>query len=355
MKELIFTINGPGELAGLAIPLVKAFRRTFKNVRYTLCTVPCQFASGLESDTAKKTGLFDEIISVQEYKKYWITKTLPQRYTPLPEGIVFYLGGDAFHALLIAKRLGYQPYGYDEGNVGQKNKFKKLFTRGLDGDLMVDAARERDLRYQAEPIGSSKVTIGLYPGSRPTHIPTMVSILSGAATALHAKYPNIQFRWGVPDQVRTIFEAQHRYPAAYETPGTTYDLIVSLTGTNTAISATLGIPLLVLLPFNEPKLIPMMGLFGLITMIPGFGALLKRLVIPSIVKKMKLISIPNIKAGRKIVPELIGIITEAQIVEAVEKLLMDVAAREQMHEELPIFMGTGVAGKIVDYYKGFFS
>ena len=351
-REIVFTVNGPGELNGMVYPLVKAFRQKYPELIYTLYTVPCQFSAGTEADLARQSGLFMNVFSVKTYQKYLFSKKWPDGYQPAPDGLVFYGGGDSWHARHLAQKYNWALYGYDEGKVTHKHWFKKLFSRDLDGNLMADAALARQIGYQAVPIGSPDLTVGLYPGSRARHLQLMLVFFSETAKLLKTKYPQLNFRWGISPELRPLAEQDPKlFPAPYEQEGDKYDLIVSLTGTNTAINAALGIPMVVLLPFNNPDLIPFTGLLGLLSDIPWLGRPLKKLLLRLSLRKMRYISIPNLKAGRKIVPELLGFLTPEQTAREIEKLLLNVEERERMHRDLPIFIGRPGAQNIVNYFE----
>lgn len=353
--DIVFTVNGPGELSGIALPLVHAFKQRFPQHRYVLFTVPCQFSSGTEALSARASGAFDLVFTVVEYTQYLFKQQLPQNYKPNSRGLVFYCGGDTFHALKLGQKLSYPVFAYDDGSLTQTNKFRKVFHKNIDGDLMVDAAAMRGLSYQAVPIGSDKVTVGLYPGSRPGHLQFMVPFLSQVAEQVQNKYPHLQFRWGINDNVREIFKTKYlqtAFNAPLEAADEAYDLVVSLVGTNTAINGALGIPMIVLLPLNDPKQLPFVGLFGLLSNIPGLGILLKLLARSIIIRSKQLLAIPNRKAGRQIVPEIKGVLSVAQVAEQVESLLLNIKERENMHYQLPIFMGKPAATGIVAYFEG---
>ncbi|MDR2428968.1 MAG: hypothetical protein LBD62_04095 [Candidatus Margulisbacteria bacterium] len=353
MKEIVLTVNGPGELNGLIFPLVKVLRRQYPSVIYTLYVVPCQFGAGTEAAVARASGLFHQVFSVDDYKKYIFQKTWPAGYQPAAEGIVFYGGGDSWHAYRLAKKYRFALYGYDEGKVAHKRWFKKLFSRDTDGNLMVDAALEKKLAYQNTEISSGQMTVGLYPGSRLKHLRALTPFFSELAALLAEKYPALNFRWGIKPELRRLAERDfpQRFPAPYEKENEKYDLIISITGTNTALNAALGIPLLILLPLNYPELVPFGGLLGLLSDLPWLGRPLKKLLIRLTVRRLPFVSIPNLKAGRKIAPELIGVLTPRQVAAAAEKILLDSAARRKMHEELPRAIGRPGAQKIADYFR----
>lgn len=351
-KEIVFTVNGPGELHGVVLPLVKAFKKKYTTrLLYTLFIVPCQFGSGLENEDAQRSGCFDNIFSVEKYKRLWLKNEMPENYKPCLKGLVFYAGGDGLHAITLAAKYGFPAYAYthDPDHLSFKSAFLQVFTPERDGNTMVDAALAKKISYQAVPIGAENLTVGLYPGSRPAHLAVMVPFLSEVAKILGEKYPNINFVWGIPESLQNIFNSfkDTAYSPRLENPDTSYDLIVSLTGTNTAINAVLGIPMVILLPFNYPKLIPLMGVMGLLTKIPLLGMMIKYLVLVAIKNKKGFISLPNIRAKRLVVPELKGFLAPGQVAATMESLLVNITERQRIHTELPIFMGNPGAENIV--------
>ncbi len=354
VQEIIFTVNGPGELNGVVLPLAEEFKKRWPAVVRTLFVVPCQYASGEEPVQALKSGLFNNVFSAEQYKKYWLKKELPPGYAFKEKSIVFYGGGDGVHAIRLSERNGFDAYAYtaDDKNLSKKTKFKLIFRPEVDGDLMVDAAQKRGLVYQDRPIGAGTINVGLYPGSRPKHREVMVPFLKETAEVLNKKYPNLNFVWGLTEQELAAYGLAG---AAFEKPGMAYNLVICLVGTNTAITGALGIPMLVLLPFNYPELIPFMGVFGLLAEIPFLGKLLKKLAILLIKNKVKLVALPNIKAARTIVPELKGYLTPQQVAESAESLLLNMKERRQIHDNLKIFMGDpGAAQNIAEKFEEVF-
>ena len=94
-----------------------------------------------------------------------------------------------------------------------------------------------------------------------------------------------------------------------------------------------------------------MGLFGLIAEIPILGTFLKYLALQIVKNQKAFISLPNINAKRLLVPELKGFLTAEQIMEAAEQLLVNVNDRENIHQQLPIFMGRPGADNIADKFQ----
>lgn len=353
-QEIIFTVNGPGELNGVVLPLAEEFKKRWPAVTRTLFIVPCQYASGQEAVQAMASTLFNQVFTAEQYKRYWLKKELPAGYAFKETGIVFYGGGDGSHAIRLAERSGFDPYAYtpDDKNLSKKTKFKLIFRPELDGDLMVDAAQKRGISYQNLPIGAGVINVGLYPGSRHKHRAVMVPFLKETAALLRQKHHNLNFVWGLNAEDLATYGLEDQ---PVEMPGLAYNLVICLVGTNTAITGALGIPMLVLLPLNYPELIPFMGFFGLLAEIPLLGKFLKKLAICLIKNKIKLLALPNIKADRLIVPELKGYLTPAQVAESAENLLLNMKERQKIHDNLKIFMGeTGAAKNIAEKFEEVF-
>jgi len=85
-------------------------------------------------------------------------------------------------------------------------------------------------------------------------------------------------------------------------------LLVTIPGSNTAEAGYLRVPMLMLLPLNDPKALIFDGLLGLLSGLPGIGSWLKQVAIRRVLAREKPFSLPNLMSGREIVPELIGVL-----------------------------------------------
>jgi lipid-A-disaccharide synthase len=273
---------------------------------------------------------------------------------------------------------------------------KKAIKKGIakhkvkvTGDLMVDSVftDKAPADFGLDP---DKPVITFLPGSRPAHIKFLAPLFFNAAKALRQKQPCCQFVFGLSPYTNALkieesitkekadaaakkyglfgsmmTEDGRRYIVSED--GTKIlliekapfdamniaDLIITIPGTNTAEAAALGKPMLVVIPFNKPEEFLFEGLLGLMGSIPLLGKLVKQAAISVLNRTVKLIALPNRKAGRMITPEMRGVLTAEEIAEKAFLMLQDGQALDEMEKELKEIMGpSGAAGRIADEVAG---
>lgn len=350
MKEVLFTVNGPGELYGFTLPLARELREMLgMQIKISIFILPCQFSSGFEERIARSSGLFDNILLPQDYREFLIKKRLRSDYQPETEGAVFYSGGDTWHAVNLSRYLCWPLFGYDEGHLSRKKKFDKIFTIGIDGNLMLDAAQQQLFYYSAKPIGADRVSLALFPGSRTHFMKFTVPFYQQIVDQLTVKHPQIDPFFVINPDQQQVWEQEFgdsRLEVKHSNQEFAVDLALTLIGTNTAILAAKGIPMIALLPLNKAEEIPMTGILGFIGYLP-FGKMIKRGLLHLMSLRKRLYAIPNVKAGRMIVPEYTGKLQAEDIAEQIIKLLTDINRRNRIAEEAQNVIGKpGAAQKI---------
>lgn len=91
-------------------------------------------------------------------------------------------------------------------------------------------------------------------------------------------------------------------------------LCITTVGANTAELGVLGVPMLVLLPMQQPDAMRAWGgLAGLLANLPGMGRFVATALNWQILRSQKLLAWPNIWAGEEIVPELKGLLDPGAI------------------------------------------
>jgi lipid-A-disaccharide synthase len=129
---------------------------------------------------------------------------------------------------------------------------------------------------------------------------------------------------------------------------------VTLPGTATAELAALGIPMAVVLPTYWGETAPLPGLAGHLTKVPALGRYLKRIAGHIHLRRHPVLAHPNLRAGRTIVPELVGRICAADVARPVlDSLAGD---REKTSADLIAAMGPDggaqrVAAILADYLR----
>ncbi|MFC1517260.1 hypothetical protein ACFL5G_01760 [Candidatus Margulisiibacteriota bacterium] len=349
--DWVLTANGPGEISAQIKPMAKEIKRQYPQARITLIILPCQFASGYEIPMAQKIAELDRIISPKKYRELVFQKKALEQFHLAPKGAIIFLGGDPFHAILLKNRFKYPAFAYFEKKVRWAAKFKEVFTPKTVGNLMVDAA-EGKINYGGHALGDPKLSVGLFPGSRPGYVEYMIPLLMEIAKKLKTKVPNINFCWGIPFHLKEFVNDKFSEELA-EFPQITdchdLDLILTLLGTNTALYAVQGIPMLVLFPFHRPDLIPLMGLLGLLDKVPIISKFIKWLALRLASFRLGHVAIPNIVSKTEITPEMKGYFKADDVVKKAYELLQDVGWRNRISGQLRFSIGKGgAAQKIVE-------
>jgi hypothetical protein len=400
--EVVFFSNGPGEVMGWLAPVLHHLRdEPALPARITVVIPPCDFASGREPELVKSLGGVDQIIPPSMCLKSLL-------FGPRAAGLVFgsdrgvvvHLGGDHLQSGLMAKRLRYRAIAYTEGKIHHKHYFdliatdyeqsrEMLLEAGVPpeqvvvvGNLMVDAVSlhaDRLSRIRSIGLDLDRPIVGLLPGSRPRWLDITMGLLLGAADRLRARMASVQFvlllaptvtfsdvsrvvqQLGmslVPEKAgsgsshsreghivtsggtKIVVGASNRYDTM-----SCMDVAVTLPGTNTMELAALGIPMVVVVPLNDPGRIPLEGLPGLIGGIPYIGPYLKAKAVARHAAKTVFTALPNIRAGEGVVPEVRGVLAPEDISGPVEGLLVSESMRDQLSQRLKSIAGSPGASK----------
>ncbi len=194
MLDIVITSNSPGEVSTWVKPTVKELKLIYPESIIHVFLPPCVFASGSEKRVLLKMVEIDRVYDKNEYLKYILLRKNPRGFTPGEKGIVIFLGGDLFHAVLLGKRLSYPVLAYSEGVFNSSKNIikymvpdsrteKKLLKRGateekveIIGNLMLDAIDPVFSRKEVDQflnIGDDFI-ITLFPGSRLAEVEYML-------------------------------------------------------------------------------------------------------------------------------------------------------------------------------------
>ncbi|PIQ23048.1 hypothetical protein COW36_02070 [bacterium (Candidatus Blackallbacteria) CG17_big_fil_post_rev_8_21_14_2_50_48_46] len=383
--NIIITTNGPGEIAAWVQPVVEKLRNLVPHARIIIALVPCPHSSGYEAQVSSRF-LGASVLLPSETTHFLLTGKLPPHVVLAREGVILHLGGDQLFSVSLGWRTRFPVVVYteklaqwpsqvqrfllrDEGLYTQHRKHKipahKLVTVG---DLMVDSVHptlsSTDARNKLN-LSQSMPVVSLLPGSKPLKVLYSTSYMLKIADELSYLLPETQFilpqspftplaqlreavqdpRYisvlgGVPGKIvhdrNSTFIVTPQGNKIQVVPPTwnhnalqVSDLSITLPGTNTAELAILGIPMVVILPLNKPEVLPVEGLGGQLCRLPLLGPALKRLLIHQILKKLRFVSIPNQKAERLLVPEIVGNTDPLEIAQKAFQLLMDPLHRRE--------------------------
>lgn len=385
--EYILTTNGPGELCTWVAPVMAELRRRSPGARIVVSLVPCQFAGGNEAAVARGMGA-DAVTEVADHLRLLATGRRPAAYQG-SGGAVVKLGGEVYHALRVAARLGYPAYSYafePEWSprlaklfVDRPRTRERALARGADadrvevvGNLVADAF-ERAPERPREPL------LLLVPGSRGFEAVHLLGVFLAAAQTVAEAVPGIEVVWlrspllterqaaeaiagarsrvigGVGARrsgdhlitedglVVRVAGGSARYPEMARA-----SLAIAVPGTNTLELALAGVPALVVLPTQRPELIPIPGPAQFIGLIPLVGPVIKRAGVRALLPSYPHVALPNILAGREIVPELRGRLTAREIGEAAAALFADQERLRRIRTDLAAEMPPpGAAARLV--------
>ncbi|NDC83395.1 hypothetical protein EB093_07035 [bacterium] len=321
--ELWITSNSPGELSAWVDPVVRTIQSRNPDVQITVALVPCQYATGTENTVAAAIPGVDSVLTVSDTLRL-IVGRLP-RPTVSRRGVVVYLGGDPLYAKLLGWKLKWPVLAYTEHDYRLGWGITRVFRRREIGDLM--AARIA----LAQPVHrTNEFDMVFFLGSRPHHFRLFAPFCLAVAAVIKTRRPDYRLAvqrspfitddlWRLVTDDPHVHVIEHTGTASVDTLARSR-LMVSLPGTSTAEAMYMRTPMMVLVPLNRPDLIQFDGILGLVGNVPLLGRLLKSIVVAVLSKRRRPIALPNILAGRSIVPEVVGRLTPEPVADALIEL-----------------------------------
>lgn len=412
--DILILSNGPGELTTWVRPVVKALRQqitaTAAQLRISLILAPCPNASGQEVAIAKSYPEIDRVQAAAAFFPFLLWGKTTENWDWAKQGIVIFLGGDQFFAVVIGKRLGYKILVYGEWETRWHqwvDRFAVMKPELIDqaparyahkftvvGDLMADvrhnaAQSQTRASLNAEDFAEANKAdflIGLLPGSKPAKLAQGVPLALAIAEQVHQAKPDTQFvlpvaptldlptlaRFADPTQNPVLswfgdVGADLKYnPQPYlqtrqglkidlytQSPAhellVQCDLCLTTVGANTAELGSLAVPMIVLIPTQQLDAMRAWdGLPGLLANIPGVGSFFAKLINGWFLRQKRLLAWPNIWAGTEVVPELIGELQPQQVAAMVLDWLNHPEKLVQIRQKLQQVRGEpGAAEKLV--------
>ena len=358
--QVFITANSPGELAGRVYPVVKELKRRERSIFITLVITPCQYASGMEAAVGEKWPEIDEVVKPGQYLKYILLGYRSFTFRKDKPGVVVFLGGDPLHALLLSRRMKIPAVAY-LSKARWKRFFRKFMVvsaeeerkfkeRGVEpskiirvGDLSLDSLEVTSLKRKAfDDLDFSQPLILFLPGSRAVEVEYMIPFYLRIAPLIRRNFPGVKFIMAISpfisQRVLGKFLPPHsEVQVVRDLPCQVMSichLAITIPGTNNMQLACLGVPMVVILPLNRAELIPLDGIAGLISpRIPPVG-FIKRKILLQLNRKIRFVALPNIRAGKEIVPEIRGIIKPEEVAEKAVELLSHPDKLKKMSGEL---------------------
>ncbi|MGK7885514.1 MAG: lipid-A-disaccharide synthase, partial [Crocosphaera sp.] len=359
--DLLILSNGPGEITTWVRPVVKALRKQLgedrEQTRISVMLSPCPHSTGQEAAIASSYPEVDRVQSSEEFFSFLIQGKAQDNWDWREQGVVLFLGGDQFYALMIGKRLGYRTVIYAEWEARWYrwlDSFAVMNERvieGIPGSYRHKLSVVGDLMADFSPVSlnfiemAANPIIGILPGSKAGKLTQGVPLCLAIAEHIYQQKPQTRFilpiaptidietlvrfadpkynpfvmkMGGVSGQLR---EENKKYYLQTKT-GLKVELIsqfpaheplqqccltLTTVGANTAELGALGIPMIVLLPTQQLDAMRTWdGIPGILANLPLVGSQLAKLINARVVKTGRLFAWPNIWAKEEIVPELRG-------------------------------------------------
>jgi lipid-A-disaccharide synthase len=377
--RIFITANSPGELAGWVVPVVRVLKAKEPEVETTVVLTPCQFASGSERDYAERIPGVDEVVELNRIRKKLGGGTRSHFAQQDPDNHVLFLGGDAFYAVVLARKLGARLYGYMT-----KPRWKKRFDRYFVSDVRT---RKKFIKLgvgpsRVEAVGhlcldslppiedppceqhAVDLRVTFLPGSRPAYVRFLVPFYLKVADELKRSMPELRLCMALSPFTRSDWLGTEANPMSrnLSTPQghkvhllwnhgqeamSTSQLLITIPGTNTLQAAGLGVPMVVVVPLNRGEQIPLEGLPGLLfpSALP-FG-LVKRGLLLLLNRWVGPLAWPNILADRRLVPELRGWLDPTSVARKATEILESPESRSKMSRQLRALAGKRGAADII--------
>ncbi len=358
--------------------------QTHRNLQLTLALAPSQFAGGREFGVVSQWGLFDRILDPQHCLRLALglgSLTVAER------AAVVHLGGDLWISARLARRLRSPACAFAETILiaRRHTPFARVFATSetiaerlaaagvprhkivVSGDPRCDAFADEDrgesrASQRSGPALGGHYTLAMLPGSRDSFFQLLIPYFLQVANALAPIHPEMMFQIAVSPFLSPPLVTQFREEVARAWPRLRVewvsdhlwtalarsDLVLTIPGTNTLELAMAGIPFAVLLPTHRVDALPAEGVLEWVGRIPGLGRLIKELALPRYLASRPFLALPNIRAGRIIVPELVGRWTPTEVANRLADLLRHPEERATMATALrQLYGGTSGAATVV--------
>lgn len=355
MVQVVITTNSPGETLAWVKPVALALYKL--GVKVDVVVTPCTFASGQETAFLLHQ---EGIRQVYPPDKYWLLALGLLKIPREKTGCVLFLGGDIMHAQRLGRLLNFPVAVYSTKRANKdldlvfvpnqkvrEEVQKRVSTDKIEivGDLMLSNLYQHNLT-------KNPFQIALFPGSR-SHFQSLLPFFLGVAEKMTEINSKLEFVVSLSPFIekamlqkalknthpllkgvtgRIAAESVIETPAGVKVPFfynkqyeimETSALALTIPGTNTAEMAFYGLPMLVILPLNIARDIPLQGLAGLLGSIPYVGAVFKEKLIWKKAASITATALPNMLANKEIVPELRGFLDVTQVAEAAYLIYRD--------------------------------
>lgn len=406
--DIVILSNGPGEITTWVFPLLASLSAPFPQARISVILSPCPNSSGRELTMVQQCAGVHRALGADDFFPFLLWGKTPDDWHWCDKGMVIFLGGDQFFTLVIAKRLGYKSLVYAEWegrwyryldhfavmNEQVKQKIPAQFQHKCTvvGDLMLDVPS-----FDVTP--KSTFRIGFLPGSKASKLTQGMPFVGALAHSLAQKNPSFELIIPIAPTINSeilysytqiennsyahlfgdfsyelisennqeylLIDNQYKVRLISKFPCydelKQCDICVTTVGANTAQLASLGVPMIVLIPlFQLDAMKSWDGLLGLMANLPVIGSAFAKLINWFVViythRTNRLYAWPNIWAKREIIPELMGYLKVEDIANLIIDYYNNPQKLEQIKQDLqPLQSQTNSSQKIVEIIEDLIS
>ncbi|EHJ14731.1 MULTISPECIES: hypothetical protein [Crocosphaera] len=400
--DILILSNGPGEITTWVRPVVKALRTELgtdpQQTRISVMLSPCPHSTGQEATIASRYPEVDRVQSSEQFFSFLVGGKTRDDWNWREQGVVLFLGGDQFYALMIGKRLGYRTVIYAEWEARWYRwldyfaVMNQRVIESIPGAYRHKLAVVGDLMADFSPISlnfmemATNPVIGILPGSKTGKLTQGVPLCLSIAEHIYQRKPQTRFILPIAPtiNIETLVRfADPKYnPFVMKMGGVSGELkkengkyylqtktglnvelisqfpaheilqqcclTLTTVGANTAELGALGIPMIVLLPTQQLDAMRTWdGIPGILANLPLVGSQLAKLINARVVKTGRLFAWPNIWAKEEIVPELRGELQGEKVADLVLDWLDNPSELNKIHYRLLEVRGKpGAAQKI---------
>ncbi|MEA4884961.1 MAG: hypothetical protein VB144_15140 [Clostridia bacterium] len=403
--DMILVAGGPGDTLGLARPAVEMVRRAYPAADVWVFVAPVSRATGREARVASSFPGVRRAVPPSEFVRYLATGIRPPGFAASGSGVVVHLGGGMTWAACLSRRLHYPLVTYCSKAipparsvalylVEDERAQASLIASGAPaekvrpvGNLTADSAALSVSRNEARArlgIGEDDRLVGLYPGLRPSEVSAMAPFLFRTAELLSRVERGVKFIMPLspfvgtsslerlfaiprgksrPERSSAVVEKNAGPIEAVTSEGirvrietsarqeTTIasDLAICTPGPICTELAANGVAYVAVIPSNLPHAMTLGGLGGLLSSVPLIGDAIRSSAYKHAAASSKFFTIPNIKAGRMVTPEVAGEIGPEDVAIPSVGLLGDPARRDKIGRELREAVGgPGASGRFAN-------
>lgn len=366
----IFT-NGPGEISTWVRPILASVYKQNPAFQVVVFLTPCQYSTGREIDILSTFPNVSKVFSPKQSMQLVFSPFSKNAIHKLvnfssDKASVLFLGGDPMYANFFGFRLGIPKYAYTENDAFSNVGYTKVFKRSIHGDLMKDNVYNYLSSIKAsvdlKSSDSKEFDILFFCGSRPRHFKLLAPLICEAVDIIHKSNSSLNLCIGVSPFIKEkeINALKNQFSSLFETNILSIrhehslgllsksQILITIPGSNTAEAMYMKVPMLVLIPLNNPEELIFDGVIGLFFKLPGIGKVLTSLFISFLKKQNKCYSIPNLLSKTNVVTEIAQLFDKTSIADVVLNFFNDKNRQKNQLEQLtPLHSETAVSTLIL--------